>query len=81
MLEDDLAFYREQSIDEVCSIVGFRLFLQNAQKGLCMTCVAPLPSSHAEFYRKTVERLIAARKVPANAVDLFDESVSACVVA
>jgi hypothetical protein len=72
MLEEDMTFHLEAPREEALSIESFRLFLKNARNGYCMACIFPVPSSHLAFYRKTVERLIASRELPANAVELFN---------
>jgi hypothetical protein len=74
MLEDDLAYNREESLEEALSIESFRVFLRAAKDGLCMFSVTPLPVAHASFFKKTVERLILAKELPANAMKLFDKA-------
>lgn len=72
MLSDDLACHRDEPQDEVFSIECFHLFLQAAKDGRRMAATYYLSDEQFDFYRKTVERLIAASELPPDALKHFD---------
>lgn len=76
MLRDDLANRRVEMIDDVLSIQSFHSFLQQAGGERGTAAVVFLPVMHEQFYRKTVERLVNAEILPADAMALFDKIFS-----
>jgi hypothetical protein len=78
MLQQDLALQRPVPIGEAESILNFCRFIdavREGQPGIAFTM--PLPLRHLEFYRKTVERLIAAEHLPYHANAEFDDVIAA----
>jgi len=74
MLEEDLFCQRPVPLKQVESVLAFCRFVDAAKEGLPVPAPAnPLPDSHLEFYRKTVERLIAAEELPYHALAEFDQ--------
>lgn len=71
MIERDLAFNRIRSIGAAASILNFCHFLKAMKIGADIF-PSVLPVEHVPFYRETVERLVAAEELPANAKDRFD---------
>lgn len=63
MLEEDLAQGRTVPSYEVASILAFCRFLGDAARGW-LTISRTIPMGHWTFYRKTVERLVAAGELP-----------------
>ena len=74
MLSDDLAYHRDEPLNEVFSIESFHSFLQTAKDGRHMSGTYFLLAEHFDFYRKIVERLIAACQLPSDALKDFDEA-------
>jgi hypothetical protein len=74
MLSDDLACHRDDPPDEVFSIESFHFFLQTAKDGRHMPGIYFLPAEHFYFYRQTVERLVAASRLPPGSMKHFEET-------
>jgi hypothetical protein len=72
MLQNDLARKHTLPLNDVRSIFAFYNFLKCAADGIRIPPVI-LPMQHISFYRKTVERLIAAEQLPFAAKDQFEE--------
>ncbi|HVU09057.1 MAG TPA: hypothetical protein VHG89_10985 [Verrucomicrobiae bacterium] len=71
MIEEDLSQRRIPFTEETVSVFNFCRFLQAATLGNgIFPTVLPLP--HFPFYRKTINRLIEAGKLPQNARKQFD---------
>lgn len=70
---------KDMPAKEVQSIFTFNEFLQNALAGTPASYILP-PIGHLPFYRRTLERLIAAGELPWQARDLFNEAFSAAVL-
>jgi hypothetical protein len=75
MVQNDLAEKRTLPLKDAHSILAFCHFLNNAISGIHSVSSA-LPLQHISFYRKTIERLIAAGQLPFEAKELFDETFS-----
>lgn len=71
MLEEDLAQGRTVPSDETASILMFCRFLGDAAHGW-LALSRNIPSGHWTFYRRTVERLIAAGELPREVKDDFE---------
>ena len=73
MVQNDLALKRTLPRGDECSILAFYNFLKSAAGGVD---VAPstLPIQHIVFYKKTLERLIAAGELPFEAKEQFHET-------
>ena len=71
MLEDDLAWQRDQLTGEKYSVLDFCHFLESAGLGPAAAATPP-PLKHVAFYRKTVDRLVAAGELPPAAMEQFD---------
>jgi hypothetical protein len=74
MLSDDLACHRPEPLDEVFSIERFDSFLQTVKERRRMTGTCFLPAEHFGFYKKTVERMIAACQLPSDTMKYFNEA-------
>ena len=72
MLEEDLICQRPVPFKEAESILNFCRFIAAAREEHQTRFSNPLPQSHLEFYRKTVERLIDAEQLPFDARMEFD---------
>lgn len=72
MLEDDLAFNREDAIDDAFSIFSFRMFVRAAKMGKRMRSTVILPEQHLAFYRKILARLVQANELEPIVVDEFN---------
>ena len=65
MVEDDLAHQRPVSLKEAESILNFCYFVEAVREGSPgWAFTLPLPPEHLTFYRKTLDRLIAAQHLP-----------------
>jgi|SRR5882724_10076360 len=77
MLEDDLAHQRPVPLKEAESILNFCYFVESTRSGSsAWTFTAPLPPGHLAFYRKTLDRLIAAEQLLPDAKTGFDGIVA-----
>ena len=77
MIEDDLAHQRPVPLKEAESILNFCYYVESIREessGWAFT--APLPSEHLAFYRKTLDRLIAAEQLPPDAKAGFDGAIA-----
>lgn len=72
MLAEDLFCQRPVPVKDATSILGFCAFIDAALEEMPAELSTPLPQEHLEFYRKTVERLIAAEELPFDAQMEFD---------
>jgi hypothetical protein len=75
MIEADLAHERSMSVRDTSSILSFSRFLLAVKFGMNIS-PSVLPAEHVPFYRDTVERLIVAGELPANARERFDAAFS-----
>jgi hypothetical protein len=77
MIEADLAHQRPVPLKEAESILNFCYYVESARQGSSgWTFTAPLPSQHLDFYRKTLDRLIAAEHLSPNAKAEFDGAIA-----
>ena len=74
LLEDDLAHQRFSSPLEASSILSFCWFVEAIRQGWLLFTVPAPPAAHLVFYRATLERLVAAGALPAEARTRFDET-------
>ena len=75
MLLNDFAKKRTMPLKEAQSVLAFCNFLKNVTSDV-HTVISVLPIQHLAFYRKTVERLVEAGKLPFEAKEVFDETFS-----
>jgi hypothetical protein len=79
MLEEDLALQRPVSLDEAESVLNFCHFVEAVRDGLPgWAFTSPPPPDHLEFYRKTLDRLIASEELPFTARAKFDDIIADC---
>lgn len=79
MLEEDLALQRPVPLKDAESILNFCHFVEAAREGLSgWAFTSPPAPGHLEFYRKTLERLIAREEVPYDARAEFDGIIADC---
>ncbi len=83
MLEEDLAQGRTLPSDDTAAILTFCGFLDDAT---CGAAVMPpsMPMEHWAFYKRTVERLVAAEELPRKAKEDFEAAnhdVAFCIMA
>lgn len=76
MIKADLEHKRTLPIKEAQSILIFCFFLTSAASGTQIPPIG-LPIQHVTFYRKTVDRLVAAGELPFHAREQFDATFSA----
>ena len=73
MIEEDLAYQRPVSLKEAESILNFCYFVEAVREGSpAWAFTLPLPPEHLAFYRKTLDRLVAAQQLPSDAKVEFD---------
>ena len=71
MLDEDLAFGRIVSSEDTALILNFCRFLEGvALHGLVLP--RTMPMEHWTFYRRTVERLVAAGELPHQVQEEFE---------
>jgi len=76
MLKDDLLHDRPVSVDEAQSVVDFYDFIRSIKEGSPdKKLISASPTHHQAFFRKTIERLIAAQELPLAALSQFEESI------
>lgn len=76
MIEEDLAYRRPVSLKEAESILNFCYYIEAVRKGSPgWAFTIPLPPEHLDFYRKTLDRLIAAQELPPGAREEFDSVI------
>lgn len=79
MLEEDLAMQRPVPLKEAESILNFCHFVEAVGEGLPgWAFTNPPPPAHLEFYRKTLDRLIASEELPVHAKAEFDGIIADC---
>jgi hypothetical protein len=71
-LETDLETHRLTVTDDHFSILCFRQYVRMVKHGNLMRCMSPLPVTHVEFYRHTINRLIETKELPKFAMEQFD---------
>ena len=71
MIQDHLTSPQAEHRHDAVSILSFWYFLRSVRFGEEMHPASP-PPEHLPFYRETVERLVEARELPANATEQFD---------
>ncbi len=74
MLLEDFALIRPVPLEEVFSILHFYHFLLASAVGTGITPVR-VPAEHLNFYRKTVNRLVAAGELPDSAKERFKATI------
>jgi hypothetical protein len=75
MLQNDMALKRTLPLGGARSVLAFYNFLKSAAGGVYGASIT-LPFQHISFYRKTVERLVAAEALPFGAKEQFEEAFS-----
>jgi hypothetical protein len=79
MLEEDLALQRPVPLKDAESILNFCHFVEAVREGLPGWAFTSPPSPrHLEFYRKTLERLVASEELPYDARTEFDGIIADC---
>ncbi len=73
MIQDDLACQRDVPLHDAASFLSFSHFLKAAKASEDIH-PASLPPEHVPFYHETVERLVEAHELPANATEQFDNA-------
>ena len=77
MIEDDLAHQRPVPLKEAESILNFCYYVESVREGSSgWIFTAPLPREHLSFYRKTLDRLIAAEQLSPDAKAGFDGAIA-----
>jgi len=78
-LEEDLALQRPVPLEEAESILNFCHFIEAVSESLPgWVFTSPPPPAHLEFYRKTLDRLIASEEVPFTARAEFEGIIAGC---
>jgi hypothetical protein len=76
MLKDDLLNDRPVPVGEAQSVVDFYDFIRSVKEGLpTKKLISANHNHHQAFFRKTIERLIAAKELPFAALRQFEESI------
>ena len=78
MVEEDLEKKRAEPDEYVISVLGFCNFLVLAVRGIYAS-VPALPVAHCAFYRKIVERLVAAGELPFETMARFERIFSSAL--
>lgn len=75
MLKDDLLHDRPIPVDEAQSVLDFYDFIRSVRDGgPVKKMTSANPCHYLAFYRKTVQRLIAAQELPCAALSQFEEA-------
>jgi hypothetical protein len=75
MLKDDLQNDRPIPVGEAQSILDFYEFIRLVKAGSqAKKMISASPFHPMDFYRKTIERLVAAKELPAVAAAQFEEA-------